>query len=270
MTFESLREAYENLNRDATRLAGGLTDLSQRATVYHHIYRESGGNHIFPLIAAHGALWARGWFNFGLKLSGLLSIQYGFARNRRQEQLAKLDDFANAFRDINRRVCIDVYCNFHFTRCHGDHPDADQLVPPEILRALNKLHAAHRDGRSMTDRERRTIFESHFLSEQEQIVGPTIEKAITEFDWPLVRAIALRPLVRFAYFPKAFWFRNFADREERIRKGLRAFDIAADAGWGQVEDALREYDALPESFFAKPVEHFASLRASVLTPAGSF
>ncbi len=50
----SLKTAHDDLRAEAVTLAGGLTDLSQRATVYHHIYRASGGNHVFPLIAAHG------------------------------------------------------------------------------------------------------------------------------------------------------------------------------------------------------------------------
>ena len=56
-----LEAYYDSLRSEAERLAGGLNDLAQRATVYHHLYEHSGGNHIFPLIAAHGAMWARGY-----------------------------------------------------------------------------------------------------------------------------------------------------------------------------------------------------------------
>jgi hypothetical protein len=54
--MDELAREYEALTREGTRLAGGLCDLAQRATVYHHLFRASGGNHAFPLIAAHGAL----------------------------------------------------------------------------------------------------------------------------------------------------------------------------------------------------------------------
>ena len=262
-----LRATFEALKSDGLRLAGGLNDLSQRATVYHHIFRESGGNHTFPLIAAHGALWARQWFNFGLKLGRVLSWQYAFNGETRRRQLAKLEDFANTFRNINRQVCVDVYCNFHFTRQYGEHPDAAKVVPADLLQALNLVHAANRSGTELYDDEKREVFTAHFLSEQKHIVGPTIEKAVAEFDWPLLRTVALRPVIRFAYFRRAFVFQNFANQNERIEKGLFAFDTAAELGWSNVEQALRTYDVLPESFFARPTEYFAALRETVLSSA---
>ena len=264
LTLDDLRAAFEKLQSDGLRLAGGLNDLSQRATVYHHVFRESGGNHIFPLIAAHGALWARSWFSFGIKLGKVLSWQYALDAQTRRGKLAQLVEFANVFRDINRRVCIDVYANFHFTKRFGDHPDAAEIVPTDLLNALNRIHTANRSGVELTDDERREVFVAHFLSEQKHIVGPAIEKAIADFNWPLLRALALRPVVRFAYFRRTFLFRNFANREERIARGLLAFNVDADVGWDNVERALRSYDVLSKPFFATPTEYFAALRETIL------
>lgn len=269
MTTADMQPVYDGLRRDATRLAGGLTELSQRATVYHHIFRESSGNHAFPLIAAHGALWARGWFQFGFTLGRLLAWPSAFDRELRQRRLALLDDFANAFRDINRRVCIDVYTNFYFTRQYGEQAEAAQFIPAPLLDALRRVHAARRCGRALTDAERRDVFLAHFLQEQEFIVGPAIASAMAKFDWPLVRAIAVRPVIRFAYFPRSIWFRNFASRDERIQKGLLAFDTAAKLGWQNVEASLRKYDVLPERFFATSDQHFATLRNSILSGQSS-
>ena len=72
MTGE-LQSYYANVEREAVALAGGLTALSQRATVYRHLFLASGGDHAFPLIAAHGALWAGGYFRFGMRLGAALS-----------------------------------------------------------------------------------------------------------------------------------------------------------------------------------------------------
>ena len=264
ITLDQLRNAFEDLQADGLRLAGGLNDLSQRATVYHHVYKESGGNHVFPLIAAHGALWARSWFSFGMKLGKLLSWQYAFNSETRKNKLTKLEEFANVFRDINRRVCVDVYANFHFTKRYGQHPDASKVVPADLLQAVNRIHSANESGVELTDDERREVFTAHFLSEQQHIVGPTIEKAVAEFDWPLLRSLALRPVIRFAYFRRPFLFRDFTNKEERIAKGLTAFNAGAKAGWRNVEQDLRKYDVLPEQFFAKPIEYFASLRETIL------
>ena len=68
------------------------------------------------------------------------------------------------------------------------------------------------------------------------------------------RAVLLctKPFVRFAYFPRMTYilFRNFADKSERIEKGLRAYDLAARRGWDRVVASQRDYKLLPADFFA--------------------
>lgn len=263
---DHLATAYLDLTREATRLAGGLTDLAQRATVYHHLFRASEGNHIFPLIAAHGALWAGGYFRTGMSLAGYLSWQYAWQPELRQNRLAQLDAFANTFRDINRRVCIDTYVNFHFTARYGDDERLGEFIPAELIEPLRKLHQARDSGQPLSDDEKRRLYSTHFLHEQTRIVGPQLEQAVAEFDWPLVRALALRPPVRFTYFPAGirFWFRDFSQREERIARGLRAFEIAQQVGWRATEEALRDYNILPTPVFTDSLAHFAMLKHNVL------
>lgn len=266
MAASFLAQNYESLQSEAVQLAGGLKDLAQRATVYHHLFRASGRNHAFPLIAAHGALWAGGYFRFGMRLGRLLSLQFALSPQSRREKLQQLEAFANAFRDINRRVCVDSYINFHFTARFGDHPDAAEFVPAALLEALTLVHQARRACRELSDAEKRTVFEAHFRHEQTNVVGPAVAEAVAGFDWPVVRFVALRPLIRFAYFPRAqsFWFRDFSRQEERIEKGLAAFDLAAQVGWRGVESTLAEYQVLPDTLFTEPIRHFAKLRAAIL------
>lgn len=260
-----LSREHAQLTREATRLAGGLLDLSQRAAVYHHLFEHSGGNHVFPLIAAHGALWARGYFRFGMRLGRVLAWQFLSSAVRRR-QMAALELFADAFRDVNRRVCIDTYVSYHFTARCGQHPRAAEFVGPPFLAALNHLHAARRDGRPLTDEEKRQLFETHFLHEQEHVVGPSLTAAAAALEWPAVKFIALKPLIRFAYFPRGrrLWFRDFACREERIANGFRAFDTALEVGLNHVENCLAAYEVLPAQFFAGTANYFGSLRAAVL------
>lgn len=265
--MDALALEYQSLTREAERLAGGLKDLAQRATVYHHLFEASGGNHAFPLIAAHGALWAGGYFRFGARLAEALAWQYAWSSIRRREQMEALESFANAFREINRRVCVDTYVSFHFTARHADDPNISKYVSPELLAALRMVHEARSEGRDLPDERKREVFTAHFLDEQRRVVGPAIEKAVAAFDWPVVRFVALKPLVRFAYFRggRPLWFANFADREERIEKGLAAFDAAADVGWRRVEQALGEYRVLPPAFFADSASYFADFKTAVLT-----
>jgi len=260
-----LDDAHRALRKEAIRLAGELTDLEQRATVYRHVFRDSGGNHAFPLIAAHGALWARGYFAFGLRLGKWLSLQYCLTPEYRRLQLQRLDDFANAFREVNRQVCIDTYTNYHLTKRFADHPDIGRFVASELLESHACIHAARRNGRRLSSTEMKEVFTAHFLYEQQFVVGPRLEEAVTAFDWPVAKWIALRPVIRFAYFPASVYlrFRNFARREDRIEKGMQAFDMGAAWGWDHVEQALRHYAVLPDEFFTAPADHFARMRNAI-------
>ncbi|WP_437222864.1 hypothetical protein SH661x_002976 [Planctomicrobium sp. SH661] len=265
MTIE-MQQRYHALNADAIRLAGGLTDLTQRAAVYRHVYLESGRNHVFPLIAAHGALWAGGYFRFGMRLGGLLN---GIHRCSEQavERMERLADFADEFREINWRVCVDTYVNFVFTREFGHHPAAGQFVVPELLDQLNRVHDAERTGTTLSDAEKEEVFTAHFLYEQEHIVGPRLQQGVDEFEWPLMKSIALRPWIRFSYFP-AFTilrFRDFTSSAERIRNGLRAFEVASRVGWDPVEAALEKYGTLPAESFINPGPWFERFRAAILS-----
>ena len=261
-----LDEIHAALQAEATQLAGGLTDAVQRAAVYRHMYRFSGGNHVFPLIAAHGALWSRGYFRAARRLATALSWQYVLNPDVRQLQLERLTQFENVLRDINRRVCVDTYVNLHFTARCGVEKDAERLVPAPLLEAMARLHRARRSDKSLSDAEKRLIFEAHFRNEQQHVVGPAINAAVAEFDWPLVRAIALRPPIRFSYFRGAqcLLFRNFAESSERISKGLRAFQFAAETGWSHVEASLARYAALPRPAFTHPEDYFEGLKASLV------
>ena len=266
MNRADLDLAYAAIRNEATRLAGGLTDLAQRATTYHHLYHDSGGNHVFPLIASHGALWARGYFRFGMRLGQLLSLQYGFNAQRRHMQMTALEAFADAFRDVNRRVCVDSYTNYHFVGRFGEFTGADQLMPTSIFEVLQRVHWARGQGRTLPDAEKLAVFESHFRDEQEHVVGPSVAQACALFRWPAMKWLALQPLVRFAYFPR--WrmlrFRNFADVQERIANGLQSFAWGAQVGWPTVEEKLRSYGVLPSEFFTQGAGFFASLREGLL------
>jgi len=266
MDLADLQKAHAAIRAEATRLAGGLQDLAQRATTYHHLYRDSGGNHIFPLIAAHGALWARGYFQLGMRLGRGVAWQYACNGQRRRAQLQDLADFADAFRDINRRVCIDIYTNYHFVGRFGDCPAAEQLMPAAVFDALQRLHWARRQGRSLNDAERLAIYQAHFLKEQEHDVGPGIARAVAAFDWPAMKWLALQPIVRFAFLPgwQVLRFRNFADVQERIANGLKAFRLGAQVGWEVVEERLAAYRILPSAFFTEGEGYFERVRETAL------
>ena len=118
----------------------------------------------------------------------------------------------------------------------------------------------------MTADERRNVFQQSLLWEQELTVAPGVKDAIEAFDCPFMRALCMRPVVRFSFFPwcRFLWFRNFYDTHERIGKGLQAYDFAQAAGWDHVVDSMRSYGLLSETALANPQEHYRNLTRDLL------
>ena len=251
------------LRAEATALAGRTGDLVQRASVYHHLFADSGGNHSFPLLAAHGALWASGYFRAGVRFGSLVARTRRVLGDDADALMRELTAFAEAFRDINRRVCVETFFIYRLTADQRLREQAQQLVPPRLLAAMDRCHHARETGHALSTAERRELFEAFFLWEQAQIVGPSIDQAFSSFDWPLIRGLALRPKIRFAYFGRApLAFRNFSDTVERIEKGMVAFDRASAVGWSRVEHSLNAYGLMPKAFTTDPNAFFANIRLS--------
>jgi hypothetical protein len=264
MGLEGVDLEVERIRARAIALAGTTSDLIQRASVYHHLYAESGRNHCFPLLAAHGALWASGYFRAGMRFGSLVANGRRLLGHDADQLSNMLTSFAEQFRDINRRVCVETFFIYQLTANPKLIESANRLIPEPLLVEMDRCHHAKRKGRSLSDAERRELFKAFFFWEQATIVGPSIKQAFDTFDWPLIRSMALKPKIRFSYFgwtPLAF--KNFNDTDERIEKGIAAFDQACDKGWLEVERALDEYAVMPREFVADPSRFFRSIQHTV-------
>ena len=271
MTLNELHSRYDALQHEASILAGGLEDIPRRAVVLNSLYFDSGRNHVFSHIASHGALWAFRYFEVGGRLGRLIANRYFYSRTEKAHRLGILNDFAEGFRTVNRQVCIDTYANYHFTKQHGGDADADRIIPPTLLDALNRIHAASRSGRELSAPEKRLVFEQSFRCEQEVTVAPGVKTAVDGFQCRVMKWLCLKPIVRFAYFPswRYLWFRDFSNQSERIEKGLAVYDLAAKTGWPNVEASLRRYGLLKHDYFESPATEFMALRNEVLPVAAS-
>lgn len=239
----SLQAEYSALKAHARAIAGKPGDILPRVRAHHAIWIDSKGNHSFPLIALHGALWGYDFFETTGKLGELISYRYFYDSEEKANRLAMLDGFAEGFKAVNREVFIDTYTNYYFTKEHGRARGAEELVAPPLLEALNEVHAATAAGVDLDDPTRRRIFERALAFEQEITVAPGIAQELAKFDCPILRTLCLKPVVRFAYFPllRTFYFRDFSNKEERIDRALRSFDIAAYRGWATVATAIGDY-----------------------------
>ncbi len=238
--FDTIHKA---ITERATRLAGDSDAFEQRAVVYRELYRQSGGNHVFALIAAHISLWTRQAFGGGAVIGWILSLPYLLTPRLRARRLAALAGFEAAFREINRKVCVETLVLYHMTlQCPG-HRRLRELATPQYLDMLARCHEAGRRGVRFTEQEKHDLFDAVFRWEQDRIVGPGVTAAFEAFDWPLVRRASRHPLITFAYFGlrDVMWFRDFTDPVERMEKGYRAYGAAAKLGWDRVERRLVWY-----------------------------
>jgi hypothetical protein len=261
MDEATLEQAYTAVRQQATRLAGRPEDIVQRAAVHHGIFLDSRGNHAFPQIALHGALWANGFFETGGRVGTLIGYRYFYSEPERRLRMAMLDRLAAGFKRVNRAVFIDTYTNYHFSRRFGREPLAARFVQPELLDALNGMHAATAAGTKLGAEAKRSLYERALLWEQEVTVAPGVAEEIAAFTCPILTALCLKPIVRFAYFPwdAYLFFRDFADRHERIEKAMRSYDLAERAGWERVVATMRAYGVLPPAFFRAPDQYTRQL-----------
>jgi hypothetical protein len=254
--------AYADIRAEAERLAGGPGDIPQRVAMLHSIFVDSGRNHAFPEVALHGALWAFAFYERRGAVSRAIAYRYFYDREERARRSYMLFEFSQGFKQANRSVFVDTYTNYFFTKAHGEEPGAEEVLAPELLAELNRVHHAARAGRRLSRPERATVFEKALLFEQENTVGPKVREEVGKFDCPVLTAIVLRPVVRFAYFPRSRYllFRDFGETEERIEKAIRSYELAEDAGWDEVAERIRYSGLLPPRAGADPLGYAAELR----------
>ena len=263
--MSDLAGAYAEIRADAQRLAGGPGDMPQRVAFLHAIFADSYGNHAFPEVALHGALWAYGFYERRGTISRMIAYRYFYDADERARRSYMLFEFAQGFKEANRSVFVDTYANYVFSKRHGEAPGAGEILAPPLLEALNGVHRAARERRLLPRAERARVFERALLFEQELTVGPKVREEVAKFDCPVLSAIVLRPIVRFSYFPRTTYlaFRNFGDTDERIEKAVRSYELAEHRGWPRVGDTIRRAGVLPQRFFADPHAYAGELAVAV-------
>lgn len=239
----SLTTEFQAIRAQATELAGEPGDIPQRARVLREIFIDSGGSHAFPLVAAHGALWAHRYFDQGGTVATLIAQRYFYDPEEKAKRLAMLETFMDALKRTNRQVFIDTYTNYQFSKLYGQRSEAPEFLPKELLDNLNRMHQYRARGVQLPKARRRELFMTALLWEQESMVAQAVESAVAAFDCPILKALALKPLVRFEYFPRTrfFAFEDFSSKQERITRAVQSYELAEDAGWETVLRTLNDY-----------------------------
>ena len=252
-------DGYEALRRQAEVLAGKPEDIIPRVLHHYDLYLDSNGNHAFPLVALHGALWAAAFFETTGHLGDALRVRYFYDADEKAFRMAMLAGFAEGFKAVNRQVFVDTFANYYFTKHYGSRAESAGIIHPALLQALNQVHEASSQGARLSPGQMRDTFGKSLQFEQEITVAPGVQAEIEKFDCPILRFLCLRPIVHLPYFPRGKYmlFRNFADKDERIEKAMRSYDVAQRVGWPRVEAAMHA---------SRLVGRFERSPESVLTP----
>ncbi|MBX9765971.1 MAG: hypothetical protein K2X47_01760, partial [Bdellovibrionales bacterium] len=275
----ALKTQFQIIRQEAQRLAGGPDDIPQRVIFLHEIFLDSGKIHTFPEVALHGALWADQFFSHKNTVDRILLMKKRVPLIYRAPVVKKVNEFAEALLKTNRQVFIDTYTNYYFSKKFGMDPDANQFVPAQLLDLLNQAHLMNSQQVDFPGTEpdrsfRAKLFESSLRNEQEKSVAPMVQVAVGQFCipqdpvCPWIRALILKPVVRFNYFPSEqlpFFFFNFSNSEERIMYALKSYNLAEDVGWPIVADKINSYRAtFPPQFVSDPIKYAETLKAQLL------
>ena len=261
------REIYSIIREDAEMLGGSLDDMAPRAAVYHHIYLQSGKNLIFPLIAAHGALWAVWYLKAAQLAAHVFSVLDVVSPLSRAERMAAYNRYVDSFLAINKAVMVETYVMFHATRLLRSHDILAGHVPADLIAAFLDCHETTAQGRVLAPEQRQWLYVRYFRWEQETVVGPVVEAAVNEFHWNFMKWFCVRPWIWFSYFRlgRGLIFKDFTDAEERVEKGVTAFGLAERKGWDRVETNLLRNPLYPKTFEIE-AEDLPAPRTSVLAP----
>ena len=104
--MSDLQDVYEKLKSEGEVLAGNLMDIRHRVAILTHIYIDSGRNHAFSQIAAHGALSGLSYFEAGGSLGRLIAYRYCYSAREKAYRLGILREFSEAFSRMMKKTSL--------------------------------------------------------------------------------------------------------------------------------------------------------------------
>ena len=216
------------IRREALIASGSVTGLRRRARGYLDLYSSSNGVCLFALVAAQGSLWAS-WYLVCAKVAAMVFavVDISCWKSPRRKY-AYFADYVLTLKEINQLVMVETYVLIHTIQNLGPQAAIGEGVPSDLVNDYTALLKAENPSAAML----RDIYHRHFLWEQERVVSTKLDEAFARFSWPLMRSLCQRPWVWFSYFEigKSMNFKEFTNQEERVEKGLIAYDRAVNMG----------------------------------------
>ena len=226
----------EQLDGEAAALAGRRCDHGQRAVVLHHLYDHSGGGHDWALAEARRAV---------RMLSGLSALQrrlehWGWRQANREQAREALGYLAEALGEACRARTAAGYRAYRLSTAKALRAEAERILPPALLAALDQCHAARRGGDDIAPEARLAL-----ADESERLAAAAVDRDALDAAWAAIERTSLRRAARRLLGDEAL--ARAATRDER-------------RGWARVERRLRSDPRLPASFRANPAQHFYALQ----------
>ena len=225
---DKLDARYQDIRDSAERAAGPTSSLRFRARGYLDLYFQSNGACRFALIAAHGALWAS-WYLVCAKLAAMVfAVTDPTVRMSPVKRYRQFAAYVTVLKTINKLVMVETYVLVHTIQQLGVEFAIAKGIPEDVARDYDRAMSATDPDPTLL----RDLYHRHFLWEQERVVSTKLDEGFAAFSWPFMRNLCQRPWVWFGYFRpgKSMNFKSFTDQEERVEKGLIAYDRAANAG----------------------------------------
>jgi hypothetical protein len=226
----------EQLDDEVAALAGLARDFGQRAVVLHHLYDHARGAHEWALAEAKRNLRI---FE-GIELLRLRLRRWGWLHSRRVECEQALDLLADALGNSSRRRCAGAYRLYRLTATPALRGEAERLVPPQLLAALDLCHAARRAGEALPEADVRFL-----ADESERCAAAADDQRQLSRAWAAIETTGLRRPALRLLGAKALNRASSRDRK---------------SGWSKIERQLRSDPVLPASFRANPAQHFYALQ----------
>ncbi|MDP9421656.1 MAG: hypothetical protein M3Q19_02270 [Pseudomonadota bacterium] len=226
----------EQLEKEVAAISGRPRDHVQRAMVLHHLFDHSRGAHQWALAEARREISIA----HGIEALAKRVDRWGWLFTRREEAERALTLLAEALGEASRSRCAAAYLAYRLSATPALHSEAEQRLPPALLRALDGCHAARRSREAVSDE---TI--SSLVEESELHALAAADQGSLNAAWSAIGATWLGRAANPLLGTKAL-----ARGEARDRK----------MGLQKVEHLFRNDARLPASFRANPAQHFYALQ----------
>jgi hypothetical protein len=219
------------------------------------IYRQSHGNHVYPLLAAHVMQWCDAFFSVDGHLGTVLHYRFCYDEAERARRLDMLRVFSEALNECYQAGCARAQADFYTTRDGVASSSPGLAMSGGLTAAFALLHTATRAGTPLTSEAKRSLYLRYWRFQMEDIAGVVVRAEMRKIECPVVRALVLQPLLRLAYFPRHIHiaYSDFSNTAEGLAKAARLYDLAVTCGWNGVEATVNSYaQARPETSTVPP------------------